>query len=399
MSLALDAELAVPASWLTPRLARVAPVHRWFVFPHSYAPELVSWLFDRLDVREGSTVLDPFCGAGTTLVEAQRRGFQAIGVDLLPLAILASRAKTKPVRRGEVSAGCRAIARAVRAAAPSTPPPPLLDRAFSRPVFGQLDAALSAIDSGSEEADCLTLAVLSAARRFSALVADGGWLRSVNPELTSRDALGAIEDALGVIEEDVELVAGDPARVEVSDARSLPLADSSVDVVITSPPYPNRHDYTRVFAVELELGFRLGEAVKDLRYRALRSHPEAQPPRSASDYVESAALREQIEAVSAQHPDRRIPRMLRGYFQDMSEVLSEVHRVLKPGGRAAFVVGNAQYCGIPIPVDEHLAAIGERAGLVVDEVVALRLRGNSAQQMARYGRHPSRESVVVVRKV
>lgn len=398
MSQALASRLPVPAAWLTPRPGRSAPIHRWFVFPHSYAPELVAWLFDRLDVQEGSTVLDPLCGAGTTLVEAQRRRFRPIGVDLLPLAVLASRAKTNPVRRNAVSAGSRAIARAVRAAAPSTPPPPLLDRAFSGHVFGRLDSALRAACGSGEAADSLTLAVLSTARRFSKLVADGGWLRLVEPELTSRDVPGALEDAMRMVEDEIELVAGEPACVELGDARSLPLADRSVDAAVTSPPYPNRHDYTRVFAVELELGFRLGDAMREVRYRALRSHPEARPPRNALEYPESRALSEQIEAVSARHPDPRVARMLRGYFQDMVGVLSEVRRVLKPHGRAAFVVGNAQYCGVPIPVDEHLAEIGERVGLVVDEVVTLRLRGNSAQQMAEYGRQASRESVVSFRR-
>ena len=109
------------------------------------------------------------------------------------------------------------------------------------------------------------------------------------------------------------------------------------------------------------------------------------------------SLGQQIQEVAARHPDGRIPRMLRGYFEDMFEVLSEVHRVLAPGAGAAFVVGNAQYCGVSISVDEHLADLAEHVGLTVEDVIPLRLRGNSAQQMAAYGRQPSRESVVVVR--
>lgn len=350
-------------------------------------------MLDLLDVRAGGIVLDPFCGAGTTLVEAQRLRFRAVGTDLLPLAVLASRAKTQPLRRADVVAGRQAIVRAARSAAPKAPPPPTLNRALTAAAYGRLASALCAA-RGRAMSDCLALSVLSTARRFSALVADGGWLRRVEPEFAPNDVPDAISEAIRLVEEDIELIDGEPTRVEVADARQLPLANSSVDAVITSPPYPNRHDYTRVFAVELELGFSLGDAVKDLRYRALSSHPEARPLRRLAGYVEPATLRRQIHEVAARHPDGRIPRMLRGYFQDMLEVLSETRRVLVPGGGAAFVVGNAQYCGVSIPVDEHLADLGESVGLTVQDIVPLRLRGNSAQQMAAHGRRPSRESVV-----
>ncbi|HCU38424.1 MAG TPA: hypothetical protein DGT21_24300 [Armatimonadetes bacterium] len=57
-------------------------------------------------------------------------------------------------------------------------------------------------------------------------------------------------------------------------------------------------------------------------------------------------------------------------------------------------MGNAQYCGIPIMVDEFLADIGSQVGLEPQEIRVVRYRGNSAQQMSEYGRNPSRESIV-----
>ena len=87
--------------------------------------------------------------------------------------------------------------------------------------------------------------------------------------------------------------------------------------------------------------------------------------------------------------------MLRGYFLDLHSSLREVRRILKPGGHAAFVVGNAQYHGEVIEVDQATAVIGEQCGLVCDEIRLVRERGNSAQQMGKFGRLPSRESVVL----
>jgi hypothetical protein len=387
----------VPSTWLTPRHARLSPIHRWFVFPHSYAPELVGWLVEELGLEQGKTVLDPFCGAGTTLVEAEARGLVPIGVDLLPVAVLASSAKVVRPSSSELrSARLRAV-QAARSAHALKPRSDLLRRALTPTAHGRLAAALNSSEGAA--AHCVRLAVLSIARRFSKLIADGGWLREAEADLPPRQIPEALDDALRRMEEDVRSIgAGEGGVVRRGDARALPLADESVDAVITSPPYPNRHDYTRVFAVELELGFALGDSVKDLRYAALHSHPEARPPRQPSKYEPSKALSREVAQVSENHPDPRIPRMLKGYFADMCLVMNEFARVLRKGGVGALIVGNAQYAGVPIPVDEHLVRLAGGAGLEVTALLRLRERGNSAQQMAAYGRQPARESAVLVRR-
>ena len=91
-------------------------------------------------------------------------------------------------------------------------------------------------------------------------------------------------------------------------------------------------------------------------------------------------------------------KMVEGYFLDLYLVLREVRRVCKQKAQAAFVVGNVQYHGVPIAVDELTAEIGEQTGLRCEKLLIARYRGNSAQQMGQYGRNPSRESVVLFRK-
>jgi hypothetical protein len=90
--------------------------------------------------------------------------------------------------------------------------------------------------------------------------------------------------------------------------------------------------------------------------------------------------------------------MIEGYFLDLYLALQEVERVCKRGARVAFVVGNVQYRGVPVLVDELTAEIAQQAGLTCVKVLAVRHRGNSAQQMRQYGRRPSRESIVLLRK-
>ncbi len=89
--------------------------------------------------------------------------------------------------------------------------------------------------------------------------------------------------------------------------------------------------------------------------------------------------------------------MLKGYFEDLYLTLNSAAGVMRRGARMAYIVGNARYSGVNIDVDRILAAIGEQIGLNLEKIIVLRYRGNSAQQMGKYGREKSRESIVIFR--
>ena len=256
---------------------------------------------------------------------------------------------------------------------------------------------MSACPSGPA-GDAARLAILSSALQMSCLRADGGWLRLRERALDPRRFPTALAKHGARMLED--LPSGDEAPVMVyrRDARRTALEDGSINAVVTSPPYPNRHDYTRIFAVELELGFGLRDEIKVLRKETLHSHPEGRSKQLAGDYLEPPQLTEAIEEVERSHPDPRIPRMIRGYFRDLHDVLVELHRILKPRGQAALVVGNARYCGTDVPVDTFLAVLATSCGFQEVVVTPVRMRGNSAQQMGRFGRKPARESIVTFRR-
>lgn len=187
--------------------------------------------------------------------------------------------------------------------------------------------------------------------------------------------------------------------VEIADARQLPDTGPTYSAVISSPSYPNRHDYTRVFGVELMFAFLDWSKTRKLRYQSIQSHPEARPQRpDASAFELPRGLARAIGKVKTLSNDPRIPRMLYGYFLDIYLCLLEIRRVCKSGARIAFILGNAQYCGVTIRVGEYTAQIGEQTGLLCENILVARYRGNSAQQMGRFGRTPSRESVIIFRR-
>jgi site-specific DNA-methyltransferase (cytosine-N4-specific) len=392
--------------WVTPGPLASRPVHRWYVFPHSFTAELVHALIDEWGLGPGDHILDPFVGAGTTVLAAREKGVPATGYDLSPLAVLAAGTKIAHLDRGRLCAlGARLLGSVGRVpVADGREYPELVRKALPGGLLDAFVALLRAIDTlpGSRaERDFFRLAVLGVLPRYSRAVATGGWLKWVEKAGDGETVGRAVGERIGVMLSDLAeapLPGGPHWRVEQADARSLPVIGPTFTAVITSPPYPNRHDYTRVFGVELMLALLDGEGTRQLRYQSFHSHPEARPARPAAPgYEPPAGLREAVARIRATPIDRRVPAMLEGYFLDMYLALREIRRVCRAGAKVALVVGNAQYNGVPVPVDELTAEVGEQAGLACQRIVAVRYRGNSAQQMGRYGRRPQRESIVVFR--
>ncbi|RLC66949.1 MAG: hypothetical protein DRI48_03530 [Chloroflexi bacterium] len=398
------------ARHVTPRLLKQQPVHRWFYFPHSFSPQLVEMLLDEWRLPEGAVVLDPFVGAGTTLYVAAQRGYNALGTDLSPLAVLVSNAKVRTHDAIQVQQAARAVMEtAGRDETVDLTRSERLRRAFTDAEFAILSRLRQAIlTQPGPVRDLLTLALFQVQRRVSRAVPDGGWFRWVEREDQPDIILPAFSDATERIINDLEhALYRRPSVCEAlqHDARyleslqsSYPRLKNSLQAVITSPPYPNRHDYTRIFQIELLTLGMSEEEIFALRYAALRSNVEARSPEQAlPPFHPPARLTDTLNALP-DDADERIEPMLRGYFEDLNAVLHSIWQVLSPGGYVALVVGNVRHAGVMVPVDEILLALGESLGYRSLTSWVARLRGNSAQQMGRYGREPARESIVRLRK-
>lgn len=393
--------------WVTPKLLAQRPIHRWYVFPHSYTSELVDELIDDWGLGYRDQVLDPFAGAGTTLLAAKQRGVSASGYDLSPLAVLVAGAKVADYDVEELETAWAALRVRIDPSeweGGSNEYPPLIRRALPGRLLGafrNIDRNIAALPAPRTVQSFLRLALLALIPNYSRAVATGGWLKWVKNGKRSSSLLSNLERRVRMMIQDIPRT---PSRVtgawdvERADARRLPGADDRFTAVITSPPYPNRHDYTRVFGVELMLGFLDYAQTRDLRYQSFHSHPEARPTRPrAEGYSQPRKLAEAVEHIRGRGGDSRVPRMIEGYFLDTFLALQEVKRLCQANSRIGWVVGNAQYRGVSVPVDELTAEIGEQLGLCCEKLLVARYRGNSAQQMGRYGRQPARESVVVLR--
>lgn len=389
------------------------PVLRLYRYKEAFAFGLVEKFISRFGLSEKDYILDPFCGMGTTLFVASQKGIPSIGIDKLPIAAFV--AQTLPLfyslKPGEIKETFEKLKVRVQQAAPA---PIALDVAIMKVAF-PTDSLLAlrkwkgVIDHlESPLKDVLLLLFFSVLEQCSYTSKDGQFLRLIrerkvaDPEETFQRRANEAERDIRVLKElgwdqRVRLPA-----VYLGDARNMGdiAFDRQPTAVITSPPYPNRYDYTRTYSLELCFHFvRNFAELKALRFSILRSHIESKVDSHEEALHEAVRevvdiLRERGKALN----NPRIPDMLTGYFVDMQKVIREWARVLAPGAKVAMVVDNVRFEGELLPVDLVLSEMAEEAGFRVEEIIVARYKGNSSQQMGKYGRVPVRESIVVWRK-
>jgi site-specific DNA-methyltransferase (cytosine-N4-specific) len=141
------------------------------------------------------------------------------------------------------------------------------------------------------------------------------------------------------------------------------------------------------------------EELKELRFGILRSHIESK----ISDFEQPnhPVLKEVIDILNDDLKglnNSRIPVMLTTYFIDMEKVIKEWSKILAPNGKVAVVVDNVRFAGEIVPVDLILSEIAESYGFITEKIIVTRYKGNSSQQMGKYGRIPVRESVLIWKK-
>jgi tRNA G10 N-methylase Trm11 len=182
------------------------------------------------------------------------------------------------------------------------------------------------------------------------------------------------------------------AEAHVGDARSLPIEPESIDACITSPPYLNWVDYTKIYGPELALLLDPSDDIRSLSRRSLRSHVGAEDRASQVRSETVLAIVEKMNKASF----AKTPQVVEGYFDDMHTVMEGIYSALKPGGAAAFVVSNVCLPDITVDVDTILAELGEQIGYSVESILVAHARWCDVHGIRKD--RPVRESVVVLRK-
>ena len=219
-------------------------------YPAKFIGDIPRSLIETISLPAGTVVFDPFCGSGATLVESQRLGYQAVGIDLNPIACLISRVKTRPLPRG-IQKACADVILSSRFRAGTA----LADDAipnvahwFQPDVRGALASIVKAIRSQAPERthDFLFAALSSIIVRVSNQESDTRYA-AISKAVTGEDVFEEFEASC--IRLDKALASRDyvltSCRVIEEDTLKSGAENigRNVGLVITSPPYPNAYEY------------------------------------------------------------------------------------------------------------------------------------------------------------
>jgi hypothetical protein len=323
-------------------------------------------------LQAGSTTfVDPFCGMGTVAEVSRDHPITLTAGDISPFAALAGafRSSSSTTIRecmavvefsaNEVSGRSeQEIYSELGAHVASTATTPLAD-ALARPTA----------EANRVPAIAMFILALSRLHLYRHLVGSNPtWARRPDSAATGAEALRSIRatlETIGRYAEDLsELRPFNRTSVYWSGIESLPIADSSVDVVLTSPPYANRTDYFRHYhpAVELlldaahahERSFREGQIGTPLIKRTTSLH---ELPESVTRFLESVRTHRSYAS------ERYYYRTYLQYFTDMSRAVQDMRRWLTPGGALLLVVQDSLFKTLYVPTTDLLIDIAEASGL------------------------------------
>jgi tRNA G10 N-methylase Trm11 len=422
------------------------PFYRWYKYKEGFSAHLVEYYIRRRGIDATKKLLDPFVGSGATLFCASDLGIDALGIELLPIGQHIIKARDllnhfsyddfetlvqwknkKPWIEHQGQQNFTVLK--------------ITNGAYSEENSDLIKKFLSCMQKENENLQTvLLLALFCILESISFTRKDGQYLRwdqrsgrclgalpfnkgeipNFNDAITEKleeiiqDVRGGVNDALfnfpppSIQKGNVTIIGG-------SCLRELPrLNEKSVDLVITSPPYCNRYDYTRTYALELAmLGVdetklaklrqeMLSCTVENREKDLLGLNPAWVSPLSMCDNHE---LLQRILAYLYSKKENKtlnnngIPRMVKGYFYEMACVVYELYRVLRSGGEVVMVNDNVRYAGVSISVDLILADIAAKVGFQIEEISVLPIgKGNSSQQMGIYGKESLRKCVYIWRK-
>lgn len=443
------------------QLSKKDRLHRWLKYKEGFSSELVRILFKDLGLKIGDNVLDPFMGSGTTALVAQMEGLDSVGFDILPMSKISILAKSavydydldeldtlvSDVEALNTPHNYTNITPYISTTKDGYPEQTAKDLAFYDEYFRKSNYSKEAMM-------LLKLCTLNTLENISYSKKDGQYLRwdcrcpkiiRASEErrekgktpfavILNKGELPSLKKALleelNNVVEDIKYIQSTPrptrTRCNFIEGSALfemtSIETNSVNGVVSSPPYCNRYDYTRTYAMELAyLGVSDAEVRKmrqDLlsctvesksKIEILKEHYSTigreQDFNKIYDIIKSnPVLNEILDALKQRHKNGEVNNkgiipMVEGYFTELTFIFAELFRVCTSGARIAFVNDNVRYAGEVIPVDYLTTMLAESLGFIPEIVYTLKQqKGNSSQQMKKYGKVNLRKSITIWRK-
>ncbi len=324
---------------------------------------------------EGNTVLDPFCGCGTTLVESIVYRRYSYGYDINPISILISMAKVRRLDPSLLSEAFDQIQIQFSEVTAEPPENERIDYWYREEQKDELAKLLQVIRN-FENADIRRFFLCG----FSNILKNCSiWHQKSNKP--TRDFKKKVPDVMRTFNRQIRMMQKGnmafwelmndytfSANAECRDSRKLPLVNESVDLVVTSPPYVTSYEYGDLHQLSM-LWLEGLEDLKSFRERFIGSALR----RIESEKEEYETLtRSSLAAEIGKNLERKNGKTASSvvsYFQSMYEIWTELYRVLRVGGKVCIVIGNTSLKGVPIINAEVFVEQMQRLGFVLIDLI------------------------------
>jgi site-specific DNA-methyltransferase (cytosine-N4-specific) len=357
--------------------------HSLHPYPAKFPPQLPKKILENYAIK-GQTVLDPFCGSGTTLIEARIFGANAIGVDVNGLAVLLSKVKATPLTEPQLSAVKEFISKIENEISNwrSEQRPKLKikefegqEHWFQNNVSEEITFLLNEISKQTniDVQNFLKIVLSSIIVRVSNQDSDTRFAaieKKVLNGYTLESFCKKAKEYNSRMAEFSRLV-NDTTKLQVynADSRNLDfILDNSIDLIITSPPYANTYDYYLYHKFRMRW---LDLDVKFAQYNEIGSRREY------------SSLKEKKEK----------------WNEDLIKCFSEMHRVLKPNHFAFIVIGDSVIKKELIKIEKEIFDFAPKIGFKVNKILSSDLSIHSRIFNPSYAQKGKKEHLIILEKV
>ncbi len=366
------------------------PKHRWYDYKQGYSELLVKHIIETETPSKDFYILDPFCGVGTTNLTSLNLGYKTIGFDINPMAVLATKTKTHYYTNEELTLIRQLIDGFVLPnSGIEISAGRVIQTSFTEDVLDILLKIRFFVESikNSHVQNFFRLALVSIIDKCSLKIKDGNGLKFKKNYKPVPDLLQFyLEKTKEMLSDILQSNEHNECKAilgsMITDDAFRQVENNTVGLCVFSPPYANCFDYCEVYKLEFWIGgfVQSYEDFERFRSIALRSHVNSKFSHHFSNTNNDVDVIASLIS-SFNIWNKNIPDMLRGYFDDMELMLSNLSKILVDKGKCYIVVANSGYKGILVPTDLLLADIAQKYGYKVRNIYHARRIRSSSQQM------------------
>ncbi|SDW06205.1 hypothetical protein SAMN05421781_0309 [Marinococcus luteus] len=385
----------------TNQTTKNSPVHRWFNFVAGFSPEFVEMCITDSNLSKNSTLLDPFGGCGTSLVESNFHGINSVGFEAHLFLAKISDAKISIEIKLEV---INEIYNEMKEIDDSKY---VLDNDYSNSAkiyllklipeysLNKLALARKLVDSYTGNKHKIAHLVLSKMLDLCSHSKTDGIYKAPTSKKNALEYYDSLNSIYNLIYDDLNFIKEktpkNKAKIIKNSSEDMSfLRDNSCDLLVTSPPYINNFDFgemTRMYLYFWLYASSWGEITDKVRTKlvtntttALKGHKEKIPVYRSTTPIsvhKQLDLLERILKEKAKTKPSKKPyhNLIYPYFSQMSKIFNESHRVLKNNSKINIIISDAALYGIHIKAHDILASILAEIGYDNIEVIKLRDRG------------------------